>query len=208
MSPSVYRKITETYLSPFSDFTACHVGQFKCANSLCIPVSYHCDGYRDCIDGSDESNCTSIACPNNKFLCPLGAPGGKPKCIPKTQVCDGRKDCEDNADEETVCCEYPNEFKEIKLIERVCPMKMHASPSQIFFSNPVMSLSYCSQLCRGGTFRWFSSGDPGLNPGVVGSEIHYSVFWMPRAKSYLASKNKERPVAALRTGIDLSSKLL
>lgn len=87
-----------------ADFTPCHVGQFRCANALCIPLSYHCDGYRDCIDGSDESNCTAIACPENKFLCPRGAPGGKPKCISRAQLCDGKRDCEDSADEETACC--------------------------------------------------------------------------------------------------------
>lgn len=56
-------------------------------------------------DGSDEENCTAIACPDNKFLCPHGAANGQPKCIAKTQLCDGKRDCEDNADEEKACCE-------------------------------------------------------------------------------------------------------
>lgn len=75
------------------NFPPCHGGQFRCANALCIPASFHCDGYHDCgeSDESDEANCTSIACPDNKFLCPRGGPNNTPKCIPKTQLCDGKK---------------------------------------------------------------------------------------------------------------------
>lgn len=87
-----------------TDFPACHIGQFRCANSLCIPANFHCDGYHDCSDESDETNCTAIACPDNKFLCPRGGQEGKPKCIAKTQLCDGKRDCEDGTDEETACC--------------------------------------------------------------------------------------------------------
>ncbi|XP_028170493.1 low-density lipoprotein receptor-related protein 2-like [Ostrinia furnacalis] len=100
---------------PPHGFPACHIGQFRCSNALCIPATYHCDGYKDCADGSDEANCTAIACPDNKYLCPKGGPGGTHKCIARSQLCDGKKDCEDNADEETACstascpaleCEY------------------------------------------------------------------------------------------------------
>lgn len=73
---------------------------------MCIPLNFHCDGYHDCSDESDEANCTAIACPDNKFLCPRGGPGGVPKCIAKTQLCDGKRDCEDGTDEEMACCKY------------------------------------------------------------------------------------------------------
>ena len=35
---------------------ACPMNQFRCENFSCIPISWACDGQRDCNDGSDESN--------------------------------------------------------------------------------------------------------------------------------------------------------
>lgn len=90
----------------YIDFPLCHGVQFRCTNALCIPGAFHCDGYQDCSDGSDEVNCTVVACPDNKFLCPRGGVNGSPKCIPKSKLCDGKKDCEDEADEETACCKF------------------------------------------------------------------------------------------------------
>ena len=87
-----------------SDFPLCRGVQFRCANALCIPAAFHCDGYQDCSDGSDEVNCTAIACPDNKFLCPNGGANRGPKCILKNKLCDGKRDCDDGADEITACC--------------------------------------------------------------------------------------------------------
>jgi len=95
------------YTMSSSDFPPCHHAQFRCSNARCIPYNFHCDGYHDCADKSDEANCTAIACPDNKHLCPRGGASGTPKCILKSQLCDGKRDCEDGSDEETNCCEYP-----------------------------------------------------------------------------------------------------
>lgn len=91
-------------LMVFADFPPCTSDQFRCANALCIPIAYKCDGYKDCHDGSDEKSCTMTVCPGNKFMCPKGAPDGKPLCINRSQLCDDKQDCEDGADEEAACC--------------------------------------------------------------------------------------------------------
>ena len=36
----------------------CPSTKFKCSNGLCIDTAYVCDGYNDCRDNSDESNCS------------------------------------------------------------------------------------------------------------------------------------------------------
>lgn len=108
-SPMLGEKFKHTHIFHchlFSDFPPCHNEQFRCANALCIPAHFYCDGYHDCADESDEANCTAIACPDNKFLCPKGGRNGEPKCIARTQLCDGKRDCEDGSDEEKACCKY------------------------------------------------------------------------------------------------------
>ncbi len=35
----------------------CHESQFQCGNGECIDKSLQCDKKKDCLDGSDETNC-------------------------------------------------------------------------------------------------------------------------------------------------------
>jgi hypothetical protein len=56
-----------------------------------------CDGQFDCIDKSDEANCT---CGNGEFLCKIGSNmDNKGRCISTAKKCDGKQDCMDKSDE-------------------------------------------------------------------------------------------------------------
>ncbi|XP_046384462.1 sortilin-related receptor-like isoform X2 [Ischnura elegans] len=72
---------------------ACDHAYFKCANGLCVPRLWMCDGDNDCGDNSDEAGCHQITCPSNQIQCTDG------KCIPPYWRCDFDKDCVDGSDE-------------------------------------------------------------------------------------------------------------
>ena len=58
----------------FAEYRSCLEGQFRCASGHCIDSAFVCDGNKDCMDTSDERNCSTRYprgryCPANKFQC-------------------------------------------------------------------------------------------------------------------------------------------
>ena len=83
---------------------------FKCNDNTCVISSYVCDGYSDCLDNSDEINCTAVCTQDNTTChhacvwprCVCGDmyhPCSSHQCIPLTFVCDNWQHCEDSSDE-------------------------------------------------------------------------------------------------------------
>lgn len=77
----------------------CESPAFHCGNGEEVPADFQCDGEADCMDGSDETNCSNPT----GFLCGDGTQ------IPADFVCDEEPDCMDGSDEAQ--CAPPASFR-------------------------------------------------------------------------------------------------
>ncbi|XP_059214408.1 low-density lipoprotein receptor-related protein 2 isoform X2 [Centropristis striata] len=77
----------------------CQKDQWQCDDGHCIPDVWRCDGEGDCLDGSDEMDCTarpgSPECPAGQFPC-----GDSVGCVAASARCDGQNQCPTGSDEE------------------------------------------------------------------------------------------------------------
>jgi len=94
----------------------CPGTDFRCQDSLCIPVSWTCDDEEDCRHGDDEKLCGKEEHGCDGFSC------GEDSCIPSRWVCDGEPDCADGLDE-VDCGKERNGTEACKLDEGRFPVK-------------------------------------------------------------------------------------
>ncbi|CAH2217215.1 jg173 [Pararge aegeria aegeria] len=75
-------------------------GRYTCKNGQTISSVEHCDGVKDCADGSDETleACAAVTCPGYLFQCAYGA------CVDKGSDCNGKQECADGSDESDELC--------------------------------------------------------------------------------------------------------
>uniref|UniRef100_A0A4W6E5T0 Low density lipoprotein receptor-related protein 2b n=1 Tax=Lates calcarifer TaxID=8187 RepID=A0A4W6E5T0_LATCA len=73
----------------------CGDNAFECDEGRCRPNSFRCDGIVDCVDKTDEANCTDTGatCSPRAFTC------NNKHCILSSWRCDGMDDCGDGSDE-------------------------------------------------------------------------------------------------------------
>ncbi|XP_042180439.1 low-density lipoprotein receptor-related protein 1-like isoform X1 [Oncorhynchus tshawytscha] len=85
----------------------CSPKQFVCKDQVtCISKGWHCDGEKDCPDGSDEApdvcpHSHVSRCPPSEYQC-----GGTELCIHMSKLCNGVPDCTDGWDEGPHCREF------------------------------------------------------------------------------------------------------
>ena len=83
--------------------------RLRCENGRSVPGEWHCDGDNDCGDMTDETNCSSFACPPGRTLrCGNGA------CLLDIVRCNTLIDCTDESDEaacDTVTCPPSRPFR-------------------------------------------------------------------------------------------------
>nr|XP_053646985.1 MAM and LDL-receptor class A domain-containing protein 1-like [Cherax quadricarinatus] len=139
--------------------SSCELDELKCKTGECVPAAFFCDCFADCIDGSDEVDCSTActtvvtrptikttpssnistvtttttqnpsACRDTEFACD----DILHTCIPSLLLCDGISDCPNDGD------------------ENLCPEKTPCDPGFFYCADRFMEIPCMrvSNLCDG-----------------------------------------------------------
>lgn len=111
---------------------ACEPPPYQCADGEIVSGGSRCDGYTDCLDGSDEAGCPTFTCQNGELVSAnakcddwedcsdgsdelgCGPPEPQFDCgdgttVPQSFVCDDYPDCTNGSDEPATCGPDPLE---------------------------------------------------------------------------------------------------
>ena len=78
----------------------CQNDETDCENWPCANIYTRCDGYANCPDGSDESNCSIIRCYREEHLCVTLR--WRLECISQHRIGDSKLDCIGGTDEDSM----------------------------------------------------------------------------------------------------------
>ena len=93
----------------------CPETHFQCWNSHCLPLSYYCNGVKDCPSGEDEGGfCFSFSCPGY-YKCYKSQ-----ACIHPMEICDDDFDCAQGDDEKYCQLKCPSDQCTCQGFEYLC----------------------------------------------------------------------------------------
>lgn len=163
---------------------SCPTDTFQCLTSgYCVPVSWRCDGDRDCADGSDEEECRIEPCAQNG------------QCQPQPALpcsCDNISGCPAGSDKNLNCSRPPCQEGELRcILDDVCiPHTWHCDghpdcpdssdelscdtdteTDKIFQEENATTIRISTTVENGTSFRnvtLTSAGDSSRNPNAYG----------------------------------------
>nr|BDQ29912.1 very low density lipoprotein receptor c2 [Scyliorhinus torazame] len=155
---------------------ACGIYEVSCGpGSLqCIPLSWKCDGVKDCTNGGDEENCSILTCSMLEFTCSSG------RCISKSFVCNGEDDCGDGSDEKgctpSICGFHEFQCNSLECIPSSwvcdnnidCTDKSDESTKQCGHPAPLATCFSNEIRCHSGECihrQWYCDGDSDCKDG-------------------------------------------
>ncbi|XP_072022253.1 uncharacterized protein [Amphiura filiformis] len=96
------RRGFDIHIRDWNTAEICHPNDIDCGNRVCVSVEARCNGFNDCVNSAEESQCENIHCPDS-YKCDVSNDLSEAlKCVAMETVCDGNRDCP-MGDDETEC---------------------------------------------------------------------------------------------------------